>query len=500
MSTHQWIAIRLPDLPCNALDLQTTDIPQAVIEQKQVVWLNRIAMDAGAHQGMNATRAQLLSGCALHPRNPVREIQLLNTLRDKLYAFTPHLELRQSSHIAQAGLLLEISSCLTLFGGFAALVRKLQSFLRSESITSVLAAGYSSESAWVLSFGQDTIDDNFCVEDIKNALMAVPIQWLHDFPKEISALEKMGFVTLGDIARQIAAQQFSSIRKRFGQSFTDYLSKLFGVDWDFQQPSLFTAPLITFQPQDYFRESLEFDYPIHNADQLYSPMEQLLKHLAKYLHRHQWQTKHIHWIMRDIYRNQDLIRVDVDQPQSDWQLLFDLTCIQLENRELIFETDTLELVCEDTQPLEAPSQALQLAGSRKNLSGRDFIVTSARLKARLGDAAVFKVSYANHHLPEHSTPSIELAESSNQSLPQTLQHALRPTWLLDSPVPLEERKQGLYWRGYLTLLRGPERIQGYWWQKPTARDYFLARRHDNLHVWIYQDLHTNAWYVHGIFG
>lgn len=498
---QQWIAIRLPDLPCDALNLPHQDAPLVIVEQKQVIWMNGKAQQEGVSIGMNATRAQLLSNCELHPRNQAREGTLLHTLQGLLYSFTPHLELRQSPHIAQAGVLLEIASCLQLFGGFEAFIKKLQAFLVQQSLHTSLAVGHSSESAWVLSFCGDTnIQTSFCPIHIKEQLMGVPIQWLYDFPKEVSALEKMGFVTLGDIAKQIAAQQLASLRKRFGQVFTEYLSKLFGIDWDFQQPSLFTAPLTTYKPTDHFCESIQFDYPIRTTEQLYHPMEQLLKQLMKYLYRHQWQTKYIQWVLRDIYRNQDVLHVDADQPQSDWKLLFDLTSIQLENRELLFEIDTLDLICKNTQPLEAPSQALSFSGSRKSASSRDFLVTAARLKARLGDSSIFKLSYVSHHLPEKSQQAIGLSDNSYQAIPESLKTALRPTWLLKQPITIEQRERGLYWRGFLTLVRGPERIQGYWWHQPSARDYYLARRHDNLHIWIYQDLHTQNWFVQGIFG
>ena len=72
--------------------------------------------------------------------------------------------------------------------------------------------------------------------------------------------------------------------------------------------------------------------------------------------------------------------------------------------------------------------------------------------------------------------------------------------LFATPVAIEQRPQGLYWRGYLRLTLGPERIQGNWWNTPSARDYFLAQRHDHVRLWVFLDLHRQHWFVHGIFG
>jgi protein ImuB len=85
-------------------------------------------------------------------------------------------------------------------------------------------------------------------------------------------------------------------------------------------------------------------------------------------------------------------------------------------------------------------------------------------------------------------------------LPDRHLASLRPTWLFEVPIEIQERQQGLYWRGYLTLLCGPERLQGNWWNSPSARDYFLAQRNDDVRLWVFRDLHKKQWYVQGIYG
>src|SRR5690606_11320571 len=105
-----------------------------------------------------------------------------------------------------------------------------------------------------------------------------------------------------------------------------------------------------------------------------------------------------------------------------------------------------------------------------------------------------------NHLPEDSQERIKLNDNAEKNLPASLTSALRPQWLLNTPAIIDQRPEGLYWRGYLNLQEGPERIHGSWWNTPTARDYFLAQRKDHLRLWIFQDLYSKEWYVHGIFG
>ena len=310
-----------------------------------------------------------------------------------------------------------------------------------------------------------------------------------------------GFKTLGDISRQIAAQKITGIKKRLGTQFADYICAIFDIEQNFQQNSLFDKPLTTYQPIEFFSEHIQFDYPISLSEQLHYPIEHLLQNLSEYLRKRQLQCQRIEWMLADIYRNKFLLVVNSDTPESHWELLYDLTLIQLDSRELPFEVDSLTLTCHHASAAQNRSQLLSFDQSRATRGGaRSFIITMAKLKARLGDAAISKLSYRDAFLPETTNATIAINEKSNQQLPDLHKKALRPAWLLPAPMLIEKRKQGLYWRGRLTLLTGPERIRATWWETPTARDYFVAQRHDHVRLWVFLDLHKKHWYVHGIFG
>ena len=117
----------------------------------------------------------------------------------------------------------------------------------------------------------------------------------------------------------------------------------------------------------------------------------------------------------------------------------------------------------------------------------------------MGNAAVYKISYQDSRVPELTNAVIALAEKCHQQLPDIHSKALRPTWLLSSPQLIEHRNQRLCWQGYISPIVGPERVIGNWWEKPVARDYYLATRNDNLPLWIYFDLYQKQWFLHGVF-
>ncbi len=495
-----WFAIRLPNLPAQALDLDSNDERALIITEKRaVVWGSPAAIAAGVILGMDATTAQLLAGSGSYERNIEAEDHLLHSISADMYSFTPYIDVYRSPYLAQAGVLLEVSQCLNLFGGAKALANKLIAFFEGKNRVAALGFAHTLMGAWLLSFAHYRLQGGEDKPLFVRRLKQLPIQLLHDFPKQVDALERTGFILLNDIVKQVEAESISSIKKRFGQGFSKLLCDVFEFDLDLQQNSLFEQPLSAYQPEVFFSETLQFEYPIHQVEQLQEPLEHLLNTLANFLRERQLQTQHIEWALADIYSNKEALHVYSDQSQSNFQLLYDLTLIQLENRETRFEVDTLILHCRHMQGLQATTERLDFDG-QSTRAGQDFAITAAKIKARLGSASVYKLSYKDSYIAEQSNQYISIDQPCQQQLPICHRVSLRPTWLLESPIKIDQRQQGLYWRGYLTLLVGPERLQGNWWDVPCARDYFLAQRSDCVRLWVFWDLHKQYWYVQGIFG
>lgn len=497
-----WLALRFNALPLQALNLDhNAERATVVIEKQRVIYLNVAAQNSGVRCGFDVTTAQLVSECDVLERNRKKEAQVLAELSAQLYQFTPYIETYICQNSPHAGLFLEVSTCLKLFSGLRALVANIVSFLAATTYSFNCGFAHTAKGAWLLSFNPTDITGDedkalFC-ERLKN----LPIQLLHDFPSVIDVLAKTGFKTLGDITRQIDAQNISSIKKRFGLQFAQALCDIFAIEHNLQKNLLFDKPLPVYQPVENFSENIQFDYPISQSDQLHHPIEYLLQNLSQYLRKRQQECQYIEWTLFDIYRNNYVLHVQSDSAESHWELLYDLTLIQLDSRELPFEVDSLTLTCINASACQNRSQTLAFDSSRKSRSGaRSFAITIAKLKARLGDAAIFKLTYRDALLPETSNAFIALPETCNQQLPDVHKKSMRPAWLLPAPLLIEVRKQGLYWRGQLKILAGPERIRSTWWDNVTARDYFVAQRHDHVRLWVFLDLHKKIWYVHGIFG
>jgi protein ImuB len=120
-----------------------------------------------------------------------------------------------------------------------------------------------------------------------------------------------------------------------------------------------------------------------------------------------------------------------------------------------------------------------------------------RLASRLGADALQRISTTDSLWPEAASHSIGLAaepEQHNESAGE------RPTWLLPKPEPLRERKGVLLWQKPLEILRGPERLESPPHCGPVRRrDYFVAREATGRICWIFRELDTGQWFVHGLF-
>lgn len=499
--TRLWLALRLQDLPLRALNPQhSAEAAGIVVQKKRVVYATPAASAQGVEQGMDVTTAQLLSSCTRYERDTAREQQVLDRLADKLYEFTPYITQHLSRQRAQSALLLELSSCLSLFAGVKNLVGNISQAMAQTPYGVSCSLGYSASSAWLLSFAPSPITGEETYSSLLERLNALPISLLFDYPKAQEALSKMGFVCLGDIARQISAHSIAVFRKRLGDEFASLLIDLYQTDQNFKQGLLFEAPRQVYTPKEWFEEELQFDYPVAQVDYLKPALETLLVQLCRYMRKRQQQCQYIEWVLASISKRTQRLSINSDGPQSQWQLLFELSVIQLEAHELPFEVDAIKLICRHFMPLQPLKQVLNFSADKQpKYPAADVQLTLAKLKARLGDGAICKVHYQDNLVPELTNVFIALNEKCQQTLPAPHRTSLRPTWLLPEPVAIAQRGERLYWQGYLTLLAGPERITSAWWEASIARDYYLARRQDQMPVWIFFDLHSKHWFVHGVF-
>ncbi len=127
-----------------------------------------------------------------------------------------------------------------------------------------------------------------------------------------------------------------------------------------------------------------------------------------------------------------------------------------------------------------------------------------RLRARLGEDAVYGVVSIAEHRPEAAWRRVqELRGEKMADHPILTDRGMpRPVWLLAAPLPLES---------VFDFGTRSERIESGWWDgKGVARDYYIARQTrgtrphgaplaHGARLWVFQERRSKRWYLHGVF-
>jgi protein ImuB len=173
-----------------------------------------------------------------------------------------------------------------------------------------------------------------------------------------------------------------------------------------------------------------------------------------------------------------------------------LSRLQLERLELPRSIEQIVLFSE--QFIEAPQGMvnLDLLGDNSGAQQSDELIDS--LNARLGIEALSQPVLNQDYLPEQAstlaTPGKqpEIASYGRAKAPQ-------PLWLLTEPAAVQVRNQQLYWHQPLSIISGPERLCGNWWQGEQQRDYYLACDSKGARYWLFRETSNQRWFVHGLF-
>ncbi|GIX30764.1 MAG: hypothetical protein KatS3mg124_1236 [Porticoccaceae bacterium] len=479
-----WLALRLPDLP---LEPAGAVEPIAVVEGGSVVCANAPARAAGVRAGSDAATARLL-GCRLRERDRAAEERRLQALAERLSSLTPHLAPRRSGDGRHLGLLLEISTCLRLFGGASAIAERARHLLAPQRVRAAL--GPTAGAAWLFTFVRGGGESD--PERAAARLDALPLDALAgDHPEAVAALQEMGFARLGEVRRQWATTGLSSLERRVGRTFAADFAALYDPAGDRLLPA--PAPCLVSDPP--FAARFSFEVPATGTAALLPPAAALLAQLRDFLRRRGLSCRALCWRLLGAAAGQLLeFPLRRHRPAADPDGWLQLTRLAWERRPLPFPVAALELHCPETEAWRS-QDALDLAGGAGELA-----VALERLAARLGEGAIHKLACRDSLLPERAQQPIPPDAPSREAAPSLHRRGLRPRWLLPSPRPLAERQGLPWWRGPLLLLAGPERICTHWWEEEVARDYYLALRRDQLPLWVFRDLHQGGWYLHGLFG
>ena len=464
-----WACVLLPHLALDGvLRRRPDDGPLVLVagsaNARTLVSVNAAARAAGLCVGQRLTTAQaLLAHFDVLPCDVATTEQWHRFLAATAYRYSSQVSLLPHA------IVLEISHSMGLFGPWPRLEGLLRADFSALGFRQRITVAPTAHAAYVLA----GISDGQAVltrAALRPALQRVSVQKSHLPDAAAAALPGMGIRTLG----QLLSLPRDGLRRRFGAGLLLALDRLTGD---------LPAALDAWRPPDVLDLRVELTHEVENIGALLFPLRRMTSDLAAYLagrdggvQRFVVQLEHRDHAHTDV-------TVGLLTPQRDADMLFELARGRLEQMQLPSPVLALRLLARDLPAFmptgrdlfdERPASALPIEQLRE------------RLRARLGDQAVYR-------LGSTTDPRPELAQRVAAGNDETREPHPRPSWLLARPLPLRGAPP--------RILAGPERLETGWWDGgEVCRDYYVIETSLGQHAWAFcAPGEQSGWMLHGWF-
>ena len=380
-------------------------------------------------------------------------------------------------------LLLEIKGSVKLFGSLDQLHADMEACWRRLALPVLSATAPSTLAALWLARARAPLR----IEDaalLPGHLAKVPTACTGWDSEQLQTLSAMGVTRLGELLRLPRAGLARRLNPALVRDLDVALARSF-------------APRRTFVPRERFRERCDFETEIENVAYLEKALEPLIERCAQFLRRRQAGVQAL--ALRLKHREGPATRVQLGLASitSERRRLADVLSQKLARLTLKAPVRGMELLSGPLRGL--PASSLDAFAGGLTGAARDSAPQLVeRLRARLGEKAVYGVCLIPEHRPEAAWRRVHELRLDAAPLSEGLvqQEMPRPLWLLDEPLPLPPPE----------ILQGPERIESGWWDgKGVARDYYVARQSSGAwqspgaRLWVFQERQSKRWYVHGVF-
>ena len=505
-----WLCLHFEQLPLEVFSrgAENEAMPIVVTEGGRVCSLNEAAEGIGIEIGSTMNTALSVSeSLASFERDTDKERINLERLAQWAYQLTPNV-----SVLLPDSLLIEAHSCLKLWGGIDSLLTKINEGLARLGFSPTIGQGRTPLAAHLAAVTRFSDAGHIADAD---SIGRLPVSNLAVDAATIDALDRMGVRTIGRLLKLPT----SSLSRRFGVYFTDYLTRLTGESAD---PRKFITP------EPHFFSEITFLADVTDLNALVFPIRRLLSELGDFLTGRQLYASHLSWKLSHRSHSPVTFSVSIAEPERDPAIFMPLTQLHLDRLPEIAEVDGLSLTVREF--FTASSKAGDVSNADP-FSGdlfhgtrfrqRDGQVSSTAdraranallnaLSARLGQDGCFGLSQADDHRPEKAWTTVSASTLGRRTRQQSgfIEHNPRPAFLLTTARKLRTI-DGVpaIGRSRLALMRGPERIDFGWWDRaginqPAARDYYVARDRDGALFWVFEypvGSESSHWYLHGIF-
>ncbi len=454
----RWVCLLLPQLALDGV-LRTQASPEqplvlitGPVQRRVLHAVNPAARALGLRSGQSLAAAQAVSTAFTTVEyDPAAAARWREFLATWAYRFSSQV----STDLPHA-IVLEIGRSLKLFGPWPRLEAQMREELRELGFRHRLVAAPNPYAARVLANVHDGI--GLTDDALLTGLGQLPIERAGLDRDTADALARMGLRRL----HQVFALPRDSITRRFPKTVLPHLDALRGD---------MAPPLGYYRPPERFDQRIEFDHEVETNLALLFPLRRLTADLATFLSSRDGGVQRFVLVLEHERCADSEVVVGLLAPERGASVLFELARSRLEQAKVPAPVRGLRLIARELPPFVPGSRDLFDARSQQALPWTQL---RERLRARLGDEAVYGLAVRGDHRPEHAwgvRGTNERADSSTHALP-------RPGWLLSRPMPLRDHR--------CTVVAGPERIESGWWDGgDVRRDYYVIETSTGQRAWAY---------------
>lgn len=392
-------------------------------------------------------------------------------------------------------MVMEVQSCLRLFKGLPALKERIGA---EAPDLGVVGMGWAPTAMAALVMARCGVLD-LGQRLLQPVMDELPLPALTAALPHAATLSCAGITTLGELRRLPRAQ----VSRRFGAPLLGAMDQVYG-----QRAEVFKYEVI---PED-FSARIELPAREDHAPALLRYARPLLMQMCGWLAaRHAgavgFRFRWIHDSMRakDV-GDGDEVTIRSAESLRDLEHFVRLLAEHLAKHELLAPVGELQI---DAIGVEAMTEQSASLLPESLGSGESLYLVLERIAARLGPLGVLQPVLVDDHRMEWMTHWTPLAKRKKRSPPPASEQP-EPTFVLEVPLRLAVIDDRPHYEGPLTLLIGPDRVEGGWWDRlpgtsstrNVVRDYWIAQSENAgvLSIFNTQDAEGEiAWFLHGHF-
>lgn len=444
-------------------------------------------------------------------------------------------------------LLLDITGCGPLFGGEAALAESLLRDLKLAGWTARIAIADTIAAVWALTHTKNPLPDvrgSSRQSSLRPSSCSIQRNSdhtiLHELPVQIipPGFQQQEIVCLPIAATRIPLKDMEILLhlgiRSIGQLLSlprqDLPSRLSAVavkriEQLLSRSDEFIDPLPESNP---VAAAWSSEYPANSFGEIRKVLQNLVENVAVQIDRRRVACIALDCDLVSVSGKKLALSAGVVKATQAAELMFEVLSLRLETLPL---TEPVSAILMSVRTVPTPaSRQRDLFSPFEHIRPQEELATLiARLSNRMGPDSVSTVRMQADPRPEHSIAqySVMASADSTMHLPAS-EHVLQrltesdsdathsSEYLLPRPLRLLATPQHIAGCEHDTLslkrivvlgqqkriveLDGPERIQTAWWTAlPCHRDYYRAVMDTGSQLWIFRELQTGNWFLHGLF-